>query len=74
MGNEKNITEWGKRIWQACPLPNAPGISERMLIERLHGLAAYADYQRGIQELVKAGYLLKDQSTQSYRRSTRELE
>lgn len=69
-----NITNWGRRIWQACPPPHAPGIGERTLIERLNGLGAYADYQRGIKELIDTGYLLQDLSTQTYRRSTRALD
>jgi hypothetical protein len=62
-GREKPLTSFGRRILQECPPPNAPGIDERSLIERLCGLGAYADYQRGIQELVAAGYLLQDGST-----------
>jgi hypothetical protein len=69
-----NITDWGRRIWQACPPPNSLGISERTLIEKLNGLGAYADYQRGIKELVDTGYLLQNKSTQTYKRSKRVLE
>lgn len=55
-----SLTHFGRRILRACPPESATGISERTLIEKLNGLSGYADYQRGIAELIEAGYLTQD--------------
>lgn len=50
-------TSFGQRMLQAVP---PDGISEHDLIEKLGGLAAYANYQQGIAELVRTGYLAEE--------------
>jgi len=70
VSEKKLLTGFGRRILQECPSLNSIGIDERTLIERLHGLGAYADYQRGIQELVEAGYLVQDPPMRRYKRSS----
>lgn len=66
---EKKITDFGRRILQACPSADSTGIDERTLIEQLQGLSAYADYQRGIRALVDASYLVQDPVTHRYKRA-----
>lgn len=56
----QSLTHFGRRILRSCPPEGATGISERTLIEKLNGLSGYADYQRGIAELIEAGYLTQD--------------
>jgi hypothetical protein len=65
-----DITAWGQRIVDACPA-QAPGIGMRSLIERLHGLGDYGGYQRGIEDLVKSGYLHHDKRMGGYWKGTK---
>ena len=70
MVSKGTITEFGRRIWEQCPSSKSSlGIKERTLIERLGGLGSYGDYQRALQQLVEAGYLVQDLSNQTYKRS-----
>lgn len=50
-------TSFGQRMLQAVP---PDGISEHDLIEKLDGLSSYANYQQGIAELVRTGYLAEE--------------
>lgn len=59
-------TSFGQRMLQAVP---PDGIEEHDLIEKLGGLAAYANYQQGIEELVRTGYLTQDSTTKRYKRA-----
>jgi hypothetical protein len=64
-----HLTDFGRHILAHIPPHSHPiGISERALIEQLHGLGNYSGYVEAIKTLERSGCIKQDRRNKKYKR------